>query len=174
MESIFRLEVDVNDKDTAADAADKLAETQKRLHLGATAARLRLPLWYLVLTCALATAFGAGNDIPLSTWNAGWFLRQLVMFGSLATWIVFSRIAWRRGRPLPAGFGPRIAVVAFASVAVLYVLATLLGLWLQASAIPLPFTLAGMAFGLVAVVAAHLTTGRVAAIYQKRVAEGRW
>jgi len=122
----------------------------------------------------VAVLFGAAYDIPIRAWNAGWFLRQALIIGVLVVWVAVSRAVWWRGRPLPTVLGARVVTFCCVGLGVLYGLASLAGLGLQALGVSLPFTIAGLLFGVVLVALIVLVERPLRATYHGRVEKGHW
>ncbi len=75
------------DNDTTSTDIDYL------MRKGAEAAQPRLPGWYLLLTCALAMAFGAAYDMPFRAEQGGWFIRTAVVGTAAIAWFAAGRVA---------------------------------------------------------------------------------
>ncbi|MFK3980539.1 hypothetical protein ACI2K4_09190 [Micromonospora sp. NPDC050397] len=155
------------------EAASMLRGVRHGLRRGAEAVGPRRPRRYVAVTCLLAALLGASFDIPAGLWGVGAIIRFPLPMLIVLVWTLYTRAEWR-ARPSPRAFGRYGVVLAVAAHLVGFSAATLLGLALRDAGTPLPFTLAGLAYGVLFVVVILLGARRLATRYAEGIGQGRW
>ncbi len=154
-------------------AQDALVTAQDHLARGARSIGPRHPVRFIVISCAAATAFGASFDIPTTWHNIGALVRFPLPFLIVLAWTIYARNSWR-ARPRAQGYS-RYTIAVLILIHILDSLAaTALGLSLQHAHVPVPFTLAGLAYSIVftALILARVRWAN--ARYLDRVTRGQW
>lgn len=159
--------------DDIRTAHDALATAHTHLQRGARSIGPRHRVRYAVVSCIAATAVGATFDIPTDWHDIGALLRTPMALVIIAAWTLYTRVSWR-ARPRPQVYS-RYAMAAIIGAHIVgSFAATALGHALQQAHVPLPFTLAGLLYGVVFTALVVIGARRASDRYVDRVIQGQW